>query len=269
MKSILAIVDTEGWAVDLRVSQVISALDQYRWTKVFHREAAHAISTSTHDLLWLANHGAAHRFRSDIAERRHPRVLLTFRSWRYRETVPDVVRRGAIHAISAVSWPLVYHCQAEFGRSVHYTPEGIAECFVPSRVPVIGFVGSTDEYKGFPLIVEAVRRCGFELRVAPREGARPQLEMPAFYESCNAIVVASENEGFGTIAVESMAMNIPVLTTEVGVAASLDCLYIERTVDGIARGLMQLFGRSKVLPQFSIEKTSLAHERVFEEMFSK
>ncbi len=181
------------------------------------------------------------------------------------------MKSGLVKAATAVSRDLAAHV-AEFFNPVHYISEAVPGIFRPSRPRRIGFVGEPDKYKGFPLIEKAVENCGFELFIAPREtdpgfgNFRPQSEMPKFYESCDAVVVASEQEGGGTIAMEAQAMNVPVLTTRVGVAAHLDCLYIDRSVEGIEAGLRRLFGNSKVFPEFSVAAVNAKWAALFEDL---
>lgn len=271
---ILCIVDTPGWAVDIRATNVAKRLTQYDWTLKFHsKENSNMVRQlgPAHDLIWCANHDVGPKYPQAFTEIRHPRVVVTFRSWRYRPEAVPFIQSGQVHAVTAVNQALTAHV-SEFYTPVHYIAEGIADFFKPTRVPIIGFVGRPDEYKGFPLIQAAVHKCGFELRVAPQsarclvsgQSKRAHEEMPAFYESCDAIVVASLNEGAGTIAMEAMAMNIPVLTTRCGVAADLDALYIERSVEGIEAGLLRLFGRAKVLPTFTVARESAAYATVFD-----
>ena len=45
--------------------------------------------------------------------------------------------------------------------------------------------------------------------------------MPDWVNAANAVLVTSENEGFGLVAVEALACDVPVLSTPVGVAPAL------------------------------------------------
>jgi glycosyltransferase involved in cell wall biosynthesis len=53
------------------------------------------------------------------------------------------------------------------------------------------------------------------------------VQMPAWMNAANAIVVTSDNEGFGLVAVEALACDVPVLSTPVGIAP-----FLLRGVDG-------------------------------------
>lgn len=278
MKSILAIVDKPGWSVDNQTSQVISGLSQFLWTKIFH-QAFRGPNVDlpglikAHDIVWCTNHGTARKLSPILTAVKPPRVVVTFRSWRYRDDIKPFITSGVARAVTAISPDLTEHVM-EFFPACRYIPDAVPDFFKPSRPRRIGFVGEPDEYKGFPLIEDAVARCGFELFVAPMEtdpligNRRGQDEMPRFYEMCDAVVVASEQEGGGTIAMEAMAMNVPVLTTRVGLASNLDCLYVDRSVDGIEAGLRRLFGRSKVFPEFSVENVNRQYAALFEELLN-
>ena len=65
---------------------------------------------------------------------------------------------------------------------------------------------------------EVARLTGAELLSA---GAIPSEDMPDWVNAVNAVLVTSENEGFGLAAVEALACDVPVLSTPVGVAPAL------------------------------------------------
>jgi hypothetical protein len=52
-------------------------------------------------------------------------------------------------------------------------------------------------------------------------------DLPLWMNAANAVLVPSENEGFGLVAVEALACDVPVLATPVGIAPTL-----LRSVDG-------------------------------------
>lgn len=276
-RSILAIADKPGWSVDNQVSQVIAGLPQFSWTKVFHYQTPESLANlglaklgAAHDLIWCANHSTGHKFLKDFEALNHPRVLVTFRSWRYKPEAISFIQSGLVKGVTAISHDLADHLGAHF-NPVRYISDSVPEFFRPSRPRRIGFVGVPDEYKGFPMIAEAVKRCGFELVSAIRptkHGAVSyrQDAMPSFYESCDALVVASEQEGSGSILLEAMAMNVPALTTRVGVATELDCLHVDRTVEGIEAGLRRLFGRDQVFPEFSVDAVNKKYAQLFEDI---
>jgi glycosyltransferase involved in cell wall biosynthesis len=52
-------------------------------------------------------------------------------------------------------------------------------------------------------------------------GAIEAENMPDWMNAANAVLITSENEGFGLVAVEALACDVPVLSTPVGVAPAL------------------------------------------------
>ena len=52
-------------------------------------------------------------------------------------------------------------------------------------------------------------------------GAIAPEQMPLWINAANAVLVTSDNEGFGLAAVEALACDVPVLSTPVGVAPAL------------------------------------------------
>ncbi|TMK68742.1 MAG: glycosyltransferase family 4 protein [Actinobacteria bacterium] len=52
-------------------------------------------------------------------------------------------------------------------------------------------------------------------------GAIEAEQMPDWVNAASAVLITSENEGFGLAAVEALACNVPVLSTQVGVAPAL------------------------------------------------
>jgi teichuronic acid biosynthesis glycosyltransferase TuaC len=65
---------------------------------------------------------------------------------------------------------------------------------------------------------EVARLAGAELLTG---GAIEAERMPDWVNAASAVLVPSENEGFGLVAVEALACDVPVLSTPVGVAPAL------------------------------------------------
>ena len=66
--------------------------------------------------------------------------------------------------------------------------------------------------------LEVARLAGAEVLTG---GAIEAERMPDWINAANAVLVTSENEGFGLVAVEALACDVPVLSTPVGVAPAL------------------------------------------------
>jgi teichuronic acid biosynthesis glycosyltransferase TuaC len=72
--------------------------------------------------------------------------------------------------------------------------------------------------KRFDRAVEVARRAGAEL--ISGEGIESE-RMPELMNAANAVVVTSDNEGFGLVAVEALACDVPLVSTPVGIAPFL------------------------------------------------
>lgn len=62
---------------------------------------------------------------------------------------------------------------------------------------------------------ELAAACGAELRSG---GSIEPEQMPLWINAANAVLVTSEYEGFGMVAIEALACDVPVLSTPVGIA---------------------------------------------------
>jgi teichuronic acid biosynthesis glycosyltransferase TuaC len=72
--------------------------------------------------------------------------------------------------------------------------------------------------KRYDRAVEVARRTGAEL--VSGEGIDSD-RMPDWMNAANAVIVTSDNEGFGLVAVEALACDVPVVSTPVGIAPFL------------------------------------------------
>jgi teichuronic acid biosynthesis glycosyltransferase TuaC len=87
------------------------------------------------------------------------------------------------------------------------------------------FPASPDrEVKRFDRAEEVARLAGAELL---HGGTIEPADLPLWMNAANAVLVPSSNEGFGLVAVEALACDVPVLSTPVGIAPLL-----LREVDG-------------------------------------
>jgi len=72
--------------------------------------------------------------------------------------------------------------------------------------------------KRYDRAVEVARRAGAELLSG--DGVESE-RMPDWMNASNAVIVTSENEGFGLVAVEALACDVAVVSTPVGTAPFL------------------------------------------------
>jgi glycosyltransferase involved in cell wall biosynthesis len=140
-----------------------------------------------------------------------------------------------------------------------YIPNGVdTELF--DRKFVVGFVGVISKHKGFDLLKKACEELGLELKVADR----PHDEMPDFYQEIDCLVIPSQSEGCNNPTLEALAMNKPVISTDVGIAKELEGVTIvERDVESIKEALRKLSGRIQILEEFSWSKIVKDYENVW------
>jgi len=139
-----------------------------------------------------------------------------------------------------------------------YIPNGIDEKMF-KREFVVGFVGSeqsgNQEYKGFKLVEQACNDLGLALRRVYNgypQNVIPLDEMPKFYEKIDCLVIPSKGEGCNNPTLEALAMNKPVISTDVGIAKRLDgVILVKRDVKSIKKALRKLSGRIQILEKYT------------------
>jgi glycosyltransferase involved in cell wall biosynthesis len=114
----------------------------------------------------------------------------------------------------------VLPCGAELDR---FSPRPRAEArsrldLDPQRPYLLFAADPRRRVKRYDRAQELAGLTGAELLVA--SGLDPGA-MPDWMNAANAVVVPSDNEGFGMVAVEALACEVPVLSTPVGVAPAL------------------------------------------------
>lgn len=131
-----------------------------------------------------------------------------------------------------------------------YIPNGIFGHFIPDKEFVVGFAGKPSknkgfglDYKGFELIKQACKELGVVFK--PALDLRPG-QMLEYYRSIDLYVCASENEGHSTPVMECLAMNVPVITTDVGLASTLNVHKVERNVESIKKGIERFCTHNQV-----------------------
>lgn len=277
---ILAVADLRGWIVSRCVDAMMVGIPA-EWTKIFWTETpstrlAELIEEHREGIVYLANWDQGPMFLSVFQAARHPRVVVTVRSWRFSPAAVSFIDRYA-RMVTCVNAKLAQEFRR---RSLHptvYIPDGVDARMQPSRRPRAGFVGEIGAYKGYGLIERGCAEAGVELVTAARgPDQRSPEAMPAFYESVDCIIVASEAEGFGTVAMEARAMRRPLIITTgedgapTGVAAQLlyPGLAVPRTVEGIAAGLFTLFGAPGEQVAYTWSEVNKQFTEVFEEVMS-
>lgn len=187
-------------------------------------------------------------------------MIMTVRSFRYADSVrlslPFFKRVVVIHP----------ELMSHFKNSV-YIPDGVSDAF-DNRKFVVGCayqkMGTNDDYKGINLIRQACEILGCEFRPVSNV---PFDQMSEYYKGLDLYICASENEGFGAPVAECMRMNIPVITTNVGIAKYFPVQKIDRTVEGILSGISKFYTNPQVAG-YNWHTVSGAMRRVYEEVYA-
>ena len=150
-------------------------------------------------------------------------IIMSIRSFRF----PDFVRN------LKVNFHIINPKQRGFFPDATLIPDGIFGTF--KKDFTVGFAGRCDDYKGFPLIKQACEELGVNFNPA---NVNPD-EMGAYYDSIDLYCCASLNEGHSTPVMECLARNKPVITTDVGIPSYFDIDKVERSVEGIKKGILR------------------------------
>jgi glycosyltransferase involved in cell wall biosynthesis len=240
---ILILADIPGWIVDRIVDRMIEGID-FTFTKRFYTSITSqqlVEEANQHDLVHYGNWDL--QYHLNVLDQIRVPFLMSVRSFRYPPYVRDIANRPGmnIHVIH----PELH----DIFIGSHLIPDGIFDQFKPDHDFTVGFAGKPDTYKGFDLITRACSELGVKFK--PAIGDIKPENMYEYYKSIDLLVCASYAEGFGMPVMECLAMNKPVITTDVGIAKSLNVHKIDRTVDGIKLGIQKFYTVNQVLPKYS------------------
>ncbi len=151
-----------------------------------------------------------------------------------------------------------------------YIPNGVDEKIF-NREFVVGFVGTDQahhrEYKGFPLVEQACNELGLKLvrtHNSYPNNVIPNDKMPDFYNQIDCLIIPSMGEGCNNPTMEALSMNIPVITTRVGIAEELDgVILVDRNVDSIKGALRRLSGRIQILEKYTWDKIAQDYRNLY------
>ena len=250
---ILILADIPGWIVDRITDRIIQGID-FEFTKRYYA----SISTdqlieegNQHDLVHYGNWDIQYHV-DGISKIKVP-FLMSIRSFRYPPYIHEVARKVHIHVIH----PGLH----DIFEGSHYIPDGIFDQFKPERDFIVGFAGKADEYKGYGMIAQACAELGVKFK--PATGEVPPEGMLEYYKSIDLLVCASHAEGFGMPVMECLAINKPVITTDVGAARYLNVHKVDRSVEGIKQGILRFYTSSQVLPKFSWENVCCQFKKLY------
>jgi len=148
--------------------------------------------------------------------------------------------------------------------NVVYIPNGVdTELF--NNPFIVGFVGAKDshEHKGYELVRQACSKLGLTLETI--SGNVPIEKMPDFYRQIDCLVIPSISEGCNNPTLEALAMNKPVISTKVGIAADLEgAILVDRTVDSIKQALKKLSGRLQIVEKYTWKRIAAQYHELYD-----
>lgn len=147
-----------------------------------------------------------------------------------------------------------------------YIPNGVNTDLFYSKF-VVGFVGAKDsnEHKGLDLAQKACEELGIELKIA-KEWDYEHEDMPVFYRMIDCLIIPSRSEGCHNPTLEALAMNIPVISTDVGIASELEGVTIVgRNTESIKKALRKLSGRIQILEKYKWSQIANQYHKLYVE----
>lgn len=222
---VFILTDGQGWIVDRITDEMVKRMP-------FDFIVADYTKISKEDFIRQANEADLVHYQNWDCERlldcfdqiKKP-IIMTIRSFRFPEYIHKLKGKVYFHIINPK--------QKEFFPDATLIPDGIFGEF--KKDFTVGFAGRCDEYKGFPLIKQSCDELGVSFKPAD---VKPE-EMGAYYDSIDLYCCASLNEGHSTPVMECLARNKPVITTDVGVPSLFDIDKVERSVEGIKKGILR------------------------------
>lgn len=150
-------------------------------------------------------------------------------------------------------------------KDIIYIPNGVDEKLFNQPFKA-GFAGAKDswDHKGYYLAKQACNELGIELKTA-KEWNYTHETMPEFYKEIDVLLIPSLSEGCHNPTIEALAMNIPVISTNVGIAGELEgVLIVERTVKNIKEALRHLCSRTQILEKYTWSNIAKLYHQLYE-----
>ena len=147
--------------------------------------------------------------------------------------------------------------------NIVYIPNGVDEEMF-NQTFVVGSVAAKQDYrdhKGLKLIEQACEE--LELNFIVASTASYDL-MYNFYDKIDCLVNASISEGCNNPTLEALAMNIPVISTNVGIVEELEGIILtERNVESIKEALRKVSGRIQILEKYTWKKIAKKYRDLY------
>lgn len=244
-KNILLLIDGQGWVLDRIAFGIEERLKhKYNFTLIPYatiNEFTYFNIIGAYDLVHYQNWNIT--IPEALRATKIP-VIISIKSHRYPDSFVEYVNNNRHLELIAIT-PQI---QEKFSESV-YIPDPLFDGYEPSRKFTVGIAYQNEpnniEYKGVKLVREACNELGCELSEA-NGNIKPE-DMRKWYESIDLYVCASENEAMNTPVMECLAMNKPVITTNVGIPALLNVNKCDRSIKSIKNAIGKFYTSPQVL----------------------
>lgn len=239
---ILILPDGQNWVVDRNCQALVDALPEIDFTvKGFTSIGVEEFKRIANDFDLVHHFNADIRWLWEGIKTLTKPLLVSIRSHRYTVSVKRVRRIPNSH------FHVVNEDLLEDFPEATYIPNGIFDHFKGNGFTV-GYAGYSSrvakEYDGYYLIGQACAELGVKFK--PALGEILPKDMPDYYRSLDLYVCASTAEGFSTPVMECLAMNVPVISVDSGVARKHVTTIIERSVEGIKTGIRKFYTQDAV-----------------------
>lgn len=148
--------------------------------------------------------------------------------------------------------------------NVIYIPNGVDEKLFDRKF-VVGYIGAKKvigDHKGIELAQHVCSELGLELRFAHDI---PHTIINEFYKTIDCLILPSLSEGCNNPTLEALAMNKPVISTDVGIADELEgVIIVERNIDSIKKALRKLSGRIQILENYTWKIIANKYHKLYE-----
>jgi len=157
-------------------------------------------------------------------------------------------------------------------RKAHHLAVGAIGLFPDAELIIIGDGPELAALRGLAQRTGVAQR----VRILP---AMSQEELRQYYGAADALILASSREGWANVLLESMACGTPVIASKVGGATELvtanaaGVLFEERTAEGLAAAIRELFSAypdrgatRRFAEQFGWDATTNGQLRLFSEL---
>lgn len=251
---VLLLIDGQGWVLDRLAQELIDTLSDvyefstYPYTKI--TDSQYTDMAGKVDLVHYQNWDI--RIPYGLLKSPCP-IVISIRSHRFPQSFRDFVKSLKDNGSRFMLHTITPQIQNKFPGSI-YIPDPLFKEYYRIQKPFkVGMAYQDNEpnkiYKGYYLVEQACRELGCEF--VPLPGNLPAEKMADWYKSINLYVCASVNEAMSTPVMERLALNLPVVTTDVGIPSLLNIHKCERTVSSIKDAISRFYTSPQVLPAYT------------------